>query len=137
MAGVFALRIDGARDLERALAGLVPRARGRILVSALRAGGRPIVEDARRRAPVDTGALRDSIGIVMRRRERNAAVAALGLRREGRGGKVAFYGKFFEFGTETMAPQPFMRPALASQEQAAIRAFREKFWNRFQRESAR
>src|SRR5438128_8025386 len=57
------------------------------------------VETAKQRAPVDTGALRDSIGAIVE------------------GTDALFYAEvhyafFVEFGTQYMAPQPFLMPAI-------------------------
>ncbi len=37
--------------------------------------------------------------------------------------RIAFYGKFLEFGTRSMSPRPFMRPALAKVSKRAGRHF--------------
>lgn len=61
-----------------------------------------IVDDAKRRVPVDTGELRDSIG----------------KRREGIGWLVeatAEYAGFVEYGTRHMAAQPYLTPAAEGQ----------------------
>jgi len=50
-------------------------------------------------APVDTGALRDSIE-ALRRGDLHVAVSML------------YYGFFQEYGTYKMSPQPFVQPAL-------------------------
>lgn len=59
------------------------------------AGARKIAEEARRRAPVDTGELRDSIAA-----HDNEVIVG------------AEHGIYNEFGTYKMAPQPFFLPAI-------------------------
>lgn len=65
---------------------------------AIRKSAQGIQRDARRLCPVRTGALRDSI---------STDIGAL----EAEIGPTIFYGKYQEFGTSKMSPNPFMRPA--------------------------
>lgn len=69
----------------------------------LRATGERIVARAQQLAPVDTGALRSSIGYL---------VAGEGLRRTLVIDVGMSYGIYQEFGTRNIPPHPFIRPAL-------------------------
>jgi HK97 gp10 family phage protein len=66
-------------------------------------------DDARSAAPVESGALRDSIKL-----------------RGGAGYRVVYttvrYARFVEFGTSTMGPRPFLWPAASKAEQALLDA---------------
>lgn len=67
--------------------------------------GEIVVEAARRLAPVDTGALRESIDYIVIYGEdddRSELRITIGM----------FYGIFQEFGTRNIPPHPFIRPAL-------------------------
>lgn len=66
---------------------------------------------AKRNAPVDTGALRDSI---------SASITGGGM--QAVIGPTVSYGVFVEFGTRRMRPQPYMGPALTSHEPMFTRA---------------
>ena len=59
-----------------------------------------IEADAKSLAPVDTGALRNSISTTISNGGLSAEI-----------GPTASYGAYVEFGTRRMSPQPFMRPA--------------------------
>lgn len=61
-----------------------------------------IVETARALAPVDTGALRDSISASVTGALGDTAVEI---------GPTVSYGPEVEYGTSDTSPQPFMRPA--------------------------
>lgn len=69
-------------------------------------------DDARAAAPVESGALRDSIKL-----------------RGGQDYRVVYtairYARFVEFGTSRTAPQPFLWPAAAAAEQALMEALEE------------
>lgn len=119
----FQLRMDGAADIERALAGLERTARGRLLGRSVRAAAGVLRSEARRLAPKGaTGTLRKSIAVRTNRRQRHSVSLTMGLRPDG------FYGVFVEFGTSHTEAQPFFRPAFESKGDEAVRAFRLKFW---------
>ncbi len=61
-----------------------------------------LAEEMRRLAPVDSGALRESIHVVKGAVEIGGQV----------GGKHRHYALFVEFGTVDMPAQPFIRPAV-------------------------
>lgn len=111
------VRIEGLRELERALAEL-PKATGknvlrRVAVRALE----PVMEAARARAPVDKGTLKESLNVstkLSKRQQRLNArrVAQSKASVELYAGPTALpHAHLVEFGTVKMAPQPFMRPA--------------------------
>ena len=129
-------RVDGLQELTRALKKLPSEMRGRPLISATRAGARLIADDARNRAPVDSGGLQKNIGVFAIPKRRLGAGLDYGVEirgdEKGKAGdpRNAYYWRFVELGTANQAAQPFLRPALATQSQAAIRAFTESFSRR-------
>lgn len=72
-----------------------------------------VVEEAKSRAPVRTGTLRDSIRVRRVNQYRNDVVVG------------APYGQFVEFGTSRMAAQPFFIPAAESVRDEFIKLARE------------
>lgn len=64
-----------------------------------------LVGRAKQAAPVDTGALRDSIGVVARGRDASGPYIDIGATDEA--------APYQEFGTEHNPPAPFLRPAFA------------------------
>lgn len=95
-----------ARDLGTAGERAVQRTR--VVVAKT---GHDTVREAQRRAPVDTGHLRSSIGV---------DIDPDGLGFEA--GPTASYGHFLEFGTSRMSPRPYLLPAFDLQLPAAVAA---------------
>ena len=62
-----------------------------------------IRDDAKSRAPVDSGTLQKSIKASKTKKSLNASVSA--------GGGDAYYAPFVEFGTRSMDARPFLYPA--------------------------
>ena len=118
------VRIDGLKELDRELEKL-SRAAGRgVLRRSLQKAAPPLVDRMKSNAPVNSGALRDSITAStklaprqsrlhrkMFRDMRSAAELFVGPSYNlGDGGRHAH---LLEFGTSKMSPQPFARPAYA------------------------
>jgi HK97 gp10 family phage protein len=72
----------------------------------VRAVANEIRDDARRRAPRRTGALRRSIRVDNVLDEQGAVVYRVGWDK-----RIAWYGPLVEFGTEKTRAQPHLRPA--------------------------
>lgn len=68
-----------------------------------------IRDDAKSRAPVDSGTLQKSIKASKTRKSLNASVSA--------GGGDAYYAPFVEFGTKNADAQPFLYPAARAHEE--------------------
>jgi HK97 gp10 family phage protein len=112
---------------------------GRILKKALYKSATVIRDDAIRRAPEDTGRLKQFIGRsggrVKTGDDRFQATVLVGLIRltkaqQRKTGLTqdAYYGKFVEFGTRFQRAEPFLRPAFDSQKENFIDAFGEELW---------
>ncbi|MDS1371032.1 HK97-gp10 family putative phage morphogenesis protein [Aliarcobacter butzleri] len=95
-----------------------------ILVGAVRAGAKPLVNAAKANVPVDTANLKRSIGINRKKTKDKSQVWFTVSPRKG-GKNDGFYGHMVEFGTSKMAAQPFMRPAFESQDKQSIEAVKE------------
>ena len=141
------VKVEGLRELERALAEL-PKATGRnVLKRTLVKAGEPIADAARQKAPVESGDLQRSIA-VSTKKPKDADVGKAAFAEAMRGGASrgeagaalraaraanpnafaeAFVGPgrhpqaiMQEFGTVNHPPQPFMRPAWDSKQGAAL-----------------
>lgn len=97
-----------ASEVNAMLSRLSDAGRGRALGSALLAGALLVEGDAKRRAPVDTGTLRNSI----RAEQQSDTEATVGTPVE--------YAPFVEYGTSRQAAQPYLRPALEQNRDAIV-----------------
>ena len=98
-AGTKMAAIDGLTEARAALLALPDAFREAVTVTIAEAA--EIIEtDAKRRAPVRSGELRDSIGSNIRADGLQAAI-----------GSGASHAPFVEFGTKTMPAQPWLYPA--------------------------
>lgn len=125
------MKIDGLKELAAAMRELPDRVAKNALRRAVSAGAIVVRNEARARAPVDTGEMRRDIQV---KRERNSAgqmVATYSVFvRSGKKSRLAgkkrnvqrdsYYWRFVEFGTVKMAAKPFMRPAFESKKEAAV-----------------
>lgn len=117
--------------------GVPKELRREVLKKAIRAGGMVIAEEARRRAPMDTGYLREQINVYKRRAKKGSIRYDVDI-------GDAYYGYFIELGflkqpvvvmkggrlisikapkekRTQIAPRPFMRPAFESRAAEARR----------------
>ena len=118
-------KIEGAKELERALKQIPLKFQKRIAKSAVRAGANVILKEARQRVSVDRGVLKKSLRVVSRSRRVGDAVASVvtraGKKWQARGMDARYAGKV-EFGTKTRPATPFLRPALDTKAAEAIKA---------------
>lgn len=103
MAGLN-IRLDGAEELSREMVKREARLALKIR-EALDDVGREVADDMRSRAPVDTGALKNSV-----KHEVREFAVFIGPKRAPRGDRP--YAPYVEFGTARMAAQPFVYPTL-------------------------
>ena len=101
---------------------------------ALKAGGQILLDEAKLRAPVDTGALRDSIDMkVSTNTKAESGTVTIGAKldqvvRKAGGDQSqtpGVYGMFVEFGvpSRNIAAKPWLRPSFDSKGEAAVEAF--------------
>lgn len=136
------IRIEGTEEIKRKLQKLMRLTNRDVVQEALIAGAEIVEEEAKRLVPVDTGNLRDSIGISTEAKGMNFAHVHLkkgdqvvfvgplqgkGLPHDG------FYGHMIEFGTMYAAPQPFMTPAFEAMGQKATYVTLDYIADEFQR----
>jgi phage protein, HK97 gp10 family len=118
------VKIEGALELEKALKELGPIPARKLGGKALKAGGEIIADLARVLVPVRTGALEDSITVVMVRATKDSErKAAIGFRPP-----ASRYAHLVEFGTSHSAAQPFIRPAIDAKGEDAIAVIGEQLW---------
>jgi HK97 gp10 family phage protein len=140
--------LQGFKELADALRELGPRVARNGLRAATSAGAVLIRNDARARAPVDTGEMKKDI---QQKRERDTkgemsakySVFVRSGKKSRLSGKArniqkdSFYWKFQEFGTSKMPAQPFMRPAFEAMKEAAVARVGEVLDERIQKEAQR
>lgn len=127
-------QVKGLKELNKILEQLPIKLQKRAVRKALRAGSRPIIQKARSLAPVDTGALKKSIIYAQRRDPTRGAIGFLKSSVAGKGKQntgsekkrvPSKYAHLVEFGTSRAPAQPFMRPALDSAGNDAIKKITE------------
>lgn len=124
------LTFSGFKELAEAMQALPQRVATNALRRSVAAGARVIRDEAKMRAPVDTGEMRRDIKI---KRERVAAglsarysvfvLSGKASRIAGKARNVdknSFYWRFIEFGTAKMSAKPFMRPAFEAKKTEAV-----------------
>lgn len=125
--------LNGIEDKLNAIGPLLAK---RYLRAALKAGAKVIEEEAKTRAPVDSGDLRDSITTVVKMSGKNeSGRASVGpaydtqLSKQGKDTSQdpGVYGKWVELGLDSREypRNPFLRPALDSKAQEAVEKFAE------------
>lgn len=118
----FSGLLDISKDLE-----VLSKAESRnVLRQATRAAATVFRDEARERAPEDTGKLKRNIVVINQRSNDGGAIAGVHVRSAGKASNLnnAFYWRFKELGTSKMPAVPFIRPAFdAKQEEAAEAAF--------------
>lgn len=131
------LKLAGFKELADALRELGPRVARNALRRAVAAAATEIRNEARSRAPKDTGEMAKDI-MVKRERDTKGGMSAKysvfvltgkksrmkGKRRDV--SRDSFYWRFVEFGTSKMAAKPFLRPAFESRKEEAVKVIGEK-----------
>lgn len=131
-------KIEGLKELDRALKQLPLAVQKRVLRATLQKAGQPIVEDAQGRAPRLTGELAERITIkaTLSRRQRRRM-------RKEKGAVVMFVGStdpkahLLEFGTEKMAARPFLRPSWDAGKAQVLATIRTELWTAIQKAARR
>jgi HK97 gp10 family phage protein len=121
---VIGLKLEGSKELQKALESLPNRVSRSVQREALRSAGEPIRALAAALAPREPGApdLADNIVMSNARPEDGSVAIAIGP------AKKFFYGIFQEHGTSRHGAQPFMRPAFDSEGGRALRAISQELW---------
>ena len=127
-------RIEGLAELEAKLSEIMALGRAdtiarQTLVQAAKTAMEPVLQEVQTTAPTDTGTLRQSAKLTARipnetdRRstminQTDVAVAVVSV-------KKSAVSLAQEFGTKKLAPQPFLRPALARHKETVVTLFKE------------
>lgn len=114
---------DGLDALDDALHQLQQALSGAALQHCTDAAAAPILSEARARAPVRHGDVRNNLGTVSQHTE-TSATTTVQVAQSGPGG-VAHEAIFLEYGTSSMPAQPFMRQAFESAKAGAIAGFND------------
>ena len=133
------VELRGLSDLADLLEKFTGKTQRRLNLNALSAGARLIVKDAKRRVPVRTGELRDSITV---RRPRRGQTVKIGFIQPASGrahieefGTAPRVQKKTGRSTGRAAAQPFLRPAIDAQFQAAFEKYGQIMFRGLLRES--
>lgn len=122
------VKVQGLAELKRAMAEIPIAMQGKVSLELLRKAGKPMLDDARARAPARTGKLRKNIYMARARDSSpKAPLIVIRVRRRGKAGALqnAFYWLFQEFGTSHNPPQPFLRPAFEANKQTSLGILRK------------
>ncbi|MFK3915765.1 HK97-gp10 family putative phage morphogenesis protein [Psychrobacter sp. NPDC078501] len=111
-------RIEGLDELDKQFDRLIDTSKKKVMRKALNAGIAPIKKEAKKLAPVDKGVLKKDIRSKQMRYTTKPAVGLFV-------GSKGFYWYFLENGTSSIAPTPFIRPAVDSKHEEGIGKFKE------------
>lgn len=156
MADIFIdLKLEGAKELNRQLKQLPDKLRKRLIRKSMKASLKPVLADAKRRVPKDSGDLRASLEIKPGTTRKGVIREQVQTKRGFFQGGT-FYGGFVEFGFKkvkavrlpsgqlvsiknsavTPIPaRPFLRPALKENEEKVIKIFIREVRNLLSKEA--
>ena len=124
-------RLEGVDDILKELRQVEKEARHEV-VKVLHDQSQLVVEDARDRAPKDTGAMAKGIRRSVSAKKLEATISA--------GGKVGgvdtYYARFIELGTKKMPAQPFFFTACRAHEEEIGRALSDALFRLIERGKA-
>lgn len=143
--------VSGLKELVAAIKGLPTELGGKALQGAVAAAAGKVRDDVKRRAPVDTGKLREAVYMVRDKQLTTPfrAVYHVGVRagrkwrsKTLKSGKRttdrdAFYWRWVEFGTKDQPKRPFLRPGFEAQKDAAVEVIKTTLATRIRRYTAR
>lgn len=110
--------VKGAKELAKELKEMGEGAKS-VLSKAVTAGGQIALADAKANCPVDTGKLRDSLKIMVKKESETRADLQLDYDRS------LYYGTFVELGVKGRKTHPFLRNAIDNNEKAINQAIVE------------
>ena len=128
---IFNISGTGDAELQKLLNALPEKVQKKIMRQALREAAKVVAAEARARAPVGTGTLRDSIKVRAAKGKRGTIGAEV-VTGEGYFQGKTFYGAFIELGTRKMGAKPFLRPAAAAARGRAIAVVAEAIRTRIE-----
>lgn len=119
MADKVNIIVTGDRKLDKALRHLEKNVQRKFARKAMRKAAKDVIlPDARRMAPVETGALESSIKVRAAKRSRRGMGVIVSTTVHKSGKKDVWYANVLEFGSSkrNITADPFMRPALYGNE---------------------
>lgn len=137
------VRVEGLRELDRAL-GELPKATGKnVLRRVLREVAQPIADMAEGLAPRDTGQLQRSIGVGTKLTRRQSKLHKKMFKDDkasvemfvGAGGVPQAHLR--EFGGDRHPPQAFMRPAWDANQGKALETIKSSLWTEIEKAARR
>jgi HK97 gp10 family phage protein len=151
------VRVDGLRELQKALAELPKSTSRTVQRRVLMKRAQPIADAMRAKAPKRYGDLRDSITVSTKRPRGHKSNAARAFAAAGGGaaGRAAvkaaggtpvevFVGPgrnpqalMQEFGTRHHGPQPFIRPSWDAEKDRVLEGLKDDLWTEIQKAAAR
>jgi HK97 gp10 family phage protein len=121
-------KVDGFKDLEKALKAL-PKAMAKDSVRRiLKKAAQPIADAGQGNAPERQGNLKDSYGVGTRLTKRQRKMSAKESEVEVYAGPNDPAAIQTEFGNEHQAPQPHLRPAWDAEKLGALETIKEEAW---------
>jgi len=136
-------RASSVMDFERNINKLASDVEKQAMREAVRKASTPMLQDTRAKAPVRTGALKESLAVKVKtyKRGNNATVMAIigpDSKFVGANGDTpAKYAHLVEFGTEHSAAHPFLRPAFDATKDESQRVYAASLKPAIQRIAAR
>ena len=141
MSSMIKFKMTGLAELDKAVKTLPEKIQKRVLVGALRAGGRVIAKQAKARVPIKFGRLKKNIAVIAGKFERGTAIVYVHTKPK------AWYSHMIEFGTKPHAvakksntssgkqtgkmhpggkAHPYMRPAFDTTHKEVLDAIGQK-----------
>lgn len=120
---LIAFNVKGGKAVDKKLRKMDRRLASRALKAGFRAAMEPVKDEAKRRAPVKTGALRRSIRIAgYSGRGYIGAVVRTGTRKQLKIPANArfYYPAAIEYGVKGVSPRPFLRSALHAKRKVVL-----------------
>jgi HK97 gp10 family phage protein len=131
-------KVEGLRELERALAELPKATAKNTLKRTLKLAAQPIADEAQRLAPRDTGGLAEGIMVTAKKPKKHKPKSGRAFAEIYIGPKAKSRNAVpQEFGTSTSAAQPFMRPAWDSKKMEALEIIRDELGNQITKAAER
>ena len=138
--------IKGLAELRDKLLALGPEVGAKVLRTAAREAMKPVLAEAQRLAPRDTGALHDAIVLVAKMPKSALTLTRVGLKiralkrtfnvptkAESEAISARARWHFAEFGTAHTKAHPFLRPALETHKDAVISSLKAEIAKRVER----
>ncbi|MFO1007566.1 MAG: HK97-gp10 family putative phage morphogenesis protein [Planctomycetaceae bacterium] len=107
-------QIFGTNQVSKLLQGLEKKVAKKCLRQAMRPAMKVVLEQAKKNAPVDTGAVKRNIKIRAAKRSTRYIGINVQIGSEGDYKGKQFYGSFLEYGTRYIKPRAFLKNAYTS-----------------------